>query len=95
MVNEKIAKILHEIAELLSLKGVSYKPAAYRKAAENLENLQVNVTEIYQKNGIRGLERIPGVGKSIAGKIEEYITKNLKRKRPYDKSLLIILRLRE
>jgi len=75
MVNEKIAKILHEIAELLSLKGVSYKPAAYRKAAENLENLQVNVTEIYQKNGIRGLERIPGVGKSIAGKIEEYIKK--------------------
>jgi len=75
MVNEKIAKILYEIAELLSLKGVSYKPAAYRKAAENLENLQVNVTEIYQKNGIRGLERIPGVGKSIAGKIEEYIKK--------------------
>ncbi len=75
MVNKKIAKILYEIAELLSLKGVSYKPAAYRKAAGNLENLQANVTEIYQKNGIRGLEQIPGVGKSIAGKIEEYIKK--------------------
>jgi hypothetical protein len=75
MVNKKIAKILYEIAELLSLKGVFYKPAAYRKAAENLENLEIDVAEIYQKNGIRGLEQIPGVGKSIAGKIEEYIKK--------------------
>lgn len=75
MINKKIAKILYEIAELLSLNGVSYKPAAYRKAAENLENLEADVTEIYQKNGIRGLEQIPGVGKSIAGKIEEYIKK--------------------
>src|SRR4030042_5244885 len=75
MVNKIIAKILYETADLLSLKGTSYKPAAYRKAAGNLENLQADVADIYKKNGTRGLEKIPGVGKSIAEKIEEYIKK--------------------
>ena len=52
-----------------------FKPRAYRKAAENLEKLDKDVSEIYQKEGIKGLEKIPGVGKSIAQKIEEYLKK--------------------
>jgi DNA polymerase (family 10) len=75
MINKKIAKILRETGELLDIKGVAFKPRAYRKAAENLEKLDKDVAEIYKTEGIKGLEKIPGVGKSIAQKIEEYLKK--------------------
>lgn len=73
MTNKKIAKILSEIEELLRIKGVAFKPKAYQKAAQSLEGLKENITEIYQKKGLKGLEKIPNVGKSIAQKIEEFL----------------------
>ena len=75
MVNQKIAKILYEIEELLKIKGVSFKPKAYHKAALALENLKQDVAEIYKENGINGLKKISGIGESIAKKIEEYLKK--------------------
>jgi len=75
MLNKKIVKILYAIEELLKIKGVPFKPKAYSKAALNLENLEQDVSFIYKKDGLRGLEKIPGIGKSIAKKIEEYIKK--------------------
>jgi DNA polymerase (family 10) len=75
MNNKKIAKALDEIAKLLQIKGVAFKPRAYQKAARALEELKEDVTEIYYKDGLRGLEKIPSIGKSIAKKIEEYVNK--------------------
>jgi DNA polymerase/3'-5' exonuclease PolX len=75
MLNQKIAKILYGIEELLKIKGVPFKPRAYSKAALSLENLEEDVSLIYKKDGLKGLEKIPGVGKSIANKIEEYLEK--------------------
>ena len=46
MVDKKIAKILNEIAELLEIKGVAYKPKAYRKAALKLEELKENIFDV-------------------------------------------------
>ncbi len=74
--NQKLAQILNEIAELLEIKGVPYKPKAYRKAALSLNNLEQDIKEIYEQKGLKGVEKIPGVGKSIAQKIEEYLNKN-------------------
>ena len=86
MVNQKVAKILNEIAELLDIKGVSFKPKAYRRAAENLEKLDKDILEIYQKEGVKGLEKIPGIGKSIAQKIEEFLkTKKIKYQKELEK----------
>jgi len=73
--NKKIAKILYEIEEYLNIKGVAFKPKAYRKAAAALEKLEKDVSEIYQKKGLKSLEEISGIGKSIAKKIEEYLKK--------------------
>ncbi len=73
--NQKIAKLLYEIEEYLDIKGVAYKPRAYHKAALALENLKEDVSQLYKKEGIKGLEKISGIGKSIAKKIEEYIKK--------------------
>ncbi len=73
--NKKLAKILYEIEELLRIKGVAFKPNAYKKAGLALEDLKENISEIYQKKGLKGLEKIPNIGKSIAKKIEEYLKK--------------------
>jgi Holliday junction resolvasome RuvABC DNA-binding subunit len=75
MNNQKIAKILYEIEELLRIKGVAFKPKAYRRAAQTLENLKEDISEIYKKEGIKGIDKIPGIGKSIAKKIEAYLKK--------------------
>lgn len=77
MKNQEIAKILYEIADLLEIEGVEFKPRAYRKAAQNIESLSVDIEELYKKGQ---LEKIPGVGKSIAEKIKEYLETGKVRK---------------
>ncbi len=70
MKNQEIARILYQIADLLEIKGVEFKPRAYRKAAQNIEGLGVDIEDLYKEGK---LEDIPGVGKNIAKKIEEYL----------------------
>ncbi len=73
MKNREIANIFYEIADFLEMEGVQFKPYAYQKAAITLEALEENVEEIYKKGGKKVLLEIPGIGKSIADKIEEYL----------------------
>jgi hypothetical protein len=74
-INKKISKALNEIGELLEIEGVAFKPAAYRKAANAIENLKEDVSQIYKKGGLKAILKIPGIGKSIGNKIEEYLKK--------------------
>jgi len=71
--NKKLVEILRELAYLEELLGTKHKPAAYQKAALALEELQESVGRIYKREGLNGIKKIQGVGKSIAQKIEEYI----------------------
>ncbi len=73
MSNQEIAKILFEIGQYLEMQDVAFKPRAYEKAAEVVAELGEQVAEIYKKDGIKTLEDIPGVGVSIAEKIEELL----------------------
>jgi len=73
--NKEIAKILEEIAEMLEINSIPFKPRAYRKAALSMENLKEDIGFIYKKDGIKAVKKIPGVGESIAKKIEEYLKK--------------------
>ena len=88
MKNLEIARILYEIAEMLEVQEVAFKPQAYRKAARNIETLSKDIQEIADEGR---LKEIPGVGESIAEKVEEYLDtgqikyfKELKKKMPYD-----------
>ena len=70
---------------------MAFKPYAYEKAAINLETLEEDVEEIYKKGGLKALKSLPGVGKSIAEKIEEYLKtskikyyEQLKKKMPFN-----------
>jgi len=73
--NQKISQILREIGELLDIEGVAFKPRAYRRAADSIEKFEKDLKNVYKKEGLKGLQKIPGVGKSIAQKIEEYLKK--------------------
>jgi len=71
--NKEISRIFYEIADYLEMEKVPFKPYAYQQAAAVLETLPESVEEIYREGGVKALEEIPGVGKSIAEKIEEYL----------------------
>ncbi len=91
MKNLEVAKILREIALFLDMDSVPFKPRAYEKAAISINALTEDVEEIYKNGGVNALMEIPGIGRSIAEKIEELIKtdkleyyEKLKRKVPVD-----------
>ncbi|HDS60001.1 MAG TPA: DNA polymerase/3'-5' exonuclease PolX [Thermoplasmatales archaeon] len=88
MRNREVAAVLYEIADLLEMREVDFKPRAYRTAAQNIESLGTDVEELHQQGK---LEDIPGVGKGIAKKIAEFLEtgrvkklEDLKRDMPVD-----------
>jgi len=96
MKNLEIAKIFYGIANYLEMEGVAFKPYAYQKVAVTLETLEEDVEKVYERGGLKALEEIPGVGKNIALKIEEYLKtgkirvyENLKKKTPVNLGELI------
>jgi DNA polymerase (family 10) len=71
MNNREIAETFTLIANLLEIKGeVIYTILAYRKAAESLVSLAGDVNQFWKNEKLR---EIPGVGKSIAEKIDELL----------------------
>ena len=70
MKNELVARILYEIADLLDLDGVAFKPRAYRRAAEVVESLGEPIEDLVASG--RHAE-LPGVGEAIAKKIAEIV----------------------
>ena len=70
MDNQEVAAFFYEIADLLELQGVAFKPVAYRKAAGSIEQLDEPIEKIAAEGR---LEDIPGVGESVAKKIKEIL----------------------
>lgn len=73
LMNEKIAGIFYDMADILEMQNVQWKPIAYRRAARSLEALKQDVKEIYKKGGLKSLDEIPEIGEGISKKIVEYI----------------------
>ncbi|MCZ7392937.1 MAG: DNA polymerase/3'-5' exonuclease PolX [Candidatus Methanoperedens sp.] len=72
MRNAEVAQLLYNISELLEIKGeITFKIRAYAKAARAIEGLTEDIEKIAQE---KRLKEIPGVGESIAEKIEEYLS---------------------
>lgn len=65
----KLHEILRGIAKRLEMKGVNWKPRAYLKAADYLEQHDLKNTA---KNGVKELAKLPGIGVGIAEKIIEF-----------------------
>jgi DNA polymerase (family 10) len=71
--NQAIAEMLREIGGYLAMQNVPFKPRAYEKAAGAVEGLEEEAAGMYRAGGLEALQEIPGVGVSIAEKIEEFI----------------------
>jgi DNA polymerase (family 10) len=69
MENATVAALLRRIADLLDYQGVQFKPAAYRRAAQTIEDLPKDVAEMQDR---KELLKLPGIGEAIADKILEY-----------------------
>lgn len=73
MINAELSKIFYEMALLLEMQDVQFKPRAYEKASLSIGSLEEDVAAIHERGGPKALMEIPDVGKGIAEKIEEYI----------------------
>jgi len=74
MKNSELAHIFSQIAKILKIKGENpFKIRAYENIVSVLNGLPTDIETVYRKGE---LNHIPGVGKAIAKKIEEYLTTN-------------------
>jgi len=73
MKNRDIAKLFFEIADILDMQGVAWKPNAYRAAARALETCSNPIEELYDRGGLNALKELPRIGEHLARKIEEYL----------------------
>jgi DNA polymerase (family 10) len=71
MNNQEISNVFREIAGLLEKKKENwFKIRAYRKVADEIDKLQVGLSQIATEGR---LKEIPGVGEAIAKKITEML----------------------
>lgn len=76
MDNDAIARRFHRLAALMEVRGDDpFRLRSYRNAAEAIEVWPTPLKEIAEKEGVAGLQEIPGVGKAIAGKVMELLAK--------------------
>jgi len=69
--NREVAGVLYEMAELLELHAEnSFKIIAYSKAARAIESMKEDIEQLCKEGR---LQSIPGVGKAISEKVEEYL----------------------
>ncbi len=74
MNNEAIARRFHQLATLMEIRGDDpFRLRSYRNAGEAIETWPTPLKEISSREGVAGLQAIPGVGKAIAGKIVELL----------------------
>ena len=73
--NVVIAANLREMADLLEQQEADgFRVGAYRKAADSVTKLAMPLEERLRREGLSGLDAIPGIGKSIAAAIAEMIS---------------------
>jgi DNA polymerase (family 10) len=69
--NFEIARVFYEIAALLEARQESrFRIRAYQRAAQTLEALSEDVAAVAARGGLQAL---PGIGKELAARIEEYL----------------------
>ncbi|HKN82850.1 MAG TPA: helix-hairpin-helix domain-containing protein [Pyrinomonadaceae bacterium] len=74
MDNAAIARRFYRLAALMEIRGDDpFRWRSYRNAAEAIEVWPTPLKEIADKEGVAGLQEIPGVGKAIAAKVMDLL----------------------
>ena len=72
MDNSSIAQVLHEIADILEIKGENlFRIRSYRMGAESVQALAHDLVGMVERG--EKLTTLQGVGSGIAAKIEELV----------------------
>src|SRR3989442_15218578 len=72
--NHAIADRFLETARLLDDQGANpFRARAYRQGAETLRRMRRPGEEIFQAEGIQGLEHLPAIGRGLAAAIRDYL----------------------
>jgi Holliday junction resolvasome RuvABC DNA-binding subunit len=70
--NSRYVDRLREAADLLEAQGANpFRVSAYRRAADTLGGLGEDVDELLEREGLSGLDALPGIGRGIAAAIAE------------------------
>jgi len=73
--NDEIADALERISSLLEVQGADpYRVRAYAAAARTVRESDASLSKISDQEGVKGLEALPGVGKSIAAVMAELLS---------------------
>jgi DNA polymerase (family 10) len=76
MNNQEIARRFFRLSALMEIRGDDpFRLRSYRNAAEAIEVWPTSLKEIAEKEGVTGLQEIPGVGKAIAGKVIDLLNR--------------------
>ena len=74
-VNGAVAGRLREMADLLEQQHANpFRVNAYRRAARTVDQLDEPLAELFEAQGLDGLEQLPGIGHSIGLAISEMLT---------------------
>src|SRR5437879_13287392 len=71
MRNVELARCFRDLAAYLEMEDVPFKPRAYEKAALAVESYDQPLEQVYRQGGVKALRAIPGIGASMADKLEE------------------------
>ena len=72
--NAEVARVLQQIADMLEFKNENpFKMRSYQMAAETIGSMGTPIAEIAERGGAEGLQKIPGIGKTISGQILEIV----------------------
>jgi DNA polymerase (family 10) len=74
MRNAELARCFRDLAAYLEMDDVPFKPRAYEKAALAIESSDRPLADVYRTGGVKALCALPGIGRSMAEKIEEMLT---------------------
>jgi Holliday junction resolvasome RuvABC DNA-binding subunit len=70
--NSQCADRLREAADLLDAQGANpFRVGAYRRAAETVRDLPEDLARLIEREGLEGLEALPGIGRGIASALLE------------------------
>jgi DNA polymerase (family 10) len=73
-INSRCADRLREAADLLEAQGANpFRVSAYRKAASTVLGLDEDIADIIERDGLPGLEALPGIGRGIASALLEMV----------------------
>ena len=72
--NQAISEKLQELADLLEQQAANpFRVAAYRRAARTVSGHGEPLADLAEREGLEGLDRLPGIGRSIALAIQEML----------------------